>query len=291
MTITAYIIPLAHSVVKHATHATAAAASARPSAHRPLVVMHGLFGSKQNWQSLSKALARSAQADVWTVDLRNHGESLPHSRDMTIPDMARDVAAFVKEQGLERPVLIGHSMGGKVAMHTALAHPSLFSGVMSLDMAPVAFKLSLIFPTYISTMQLVDAAHVTKQTEADAILKKYIPDTGVRMFLMTNLKRQPDGTLKFRVPLGILAKALPKLGEFPLPAPGATFGGPTMILGATRADYVRPSMLDEVRTMFPQCELEMMEAGHWLHAERPADVMEKIVGFVERVRRSEERRE
>ncbi|KAI9217521.1 Alpha/Beta hydrolase protein [Blastocladiella britannica] len=257
----------------------------------PLLVLHGLFGSKQNWQSMSKSLARATRSDVWAVDLRNHGES-PHLPEMSYPLLAHDIAAFVRLHHLHRPTVIGHSMGGKAAMHLALTAPDLVSGVMSLDMSPNRFNLSLVFQHYIAAMRLVDDANLERQSDADKMLATYIPDTSVRLFLLTNLKRQQDGRFKFRIPLKSLLRSLPELGDFPAldQSPPPRYDGRVALVGGRRADYVREDMLPSIRQLFPNATLEMMDAGHWLHAERPKEIVDKVVAFVERVEVEDQKR-
>ncbi|KAI9152681.1 hypothetical protein H9P43_009477 [Blastocladiella emersonii ATCC 22665] len=272
---------LAHAVI----HARSVATThATPPRRHPLVVLHGLFGSKQNWTSLSKALARATGATVWSLDLRNHGES-PHHPAMTYAAMADDVRGFLAAHHLTAPVVVGHSMGGKVAMRLALDSPDAVAGVMSLDMAPRAFNLSLVFPLYIAAMREVEAAEPAKLADADRLLQRYVPDTGVRQFLLTNLKRTADHKLRFRVPLDTLRGALPELGDFVPPAAVTPYVGPVALVGASKADYVHPRMLADIRRdYFPNATLDMMDAGHWLHAERPAEVINHIAAFLDRVK-------
>ncbi|KAG0047347.1 hypothetical protein BGZ83_007571, partial [Gryganskiella cystojenkinii] len=134
--------------------------------------MHGLFGSKQNWKALSKAMATRLNTRVITLDLRNHGES-GHSTEHDYPNMANDVVNFMKEQSLENPIVIGHSMGGKVAMNLALKHTPL-DRLIVVDMAPVKVKLSAEFAKYVVSMNEIQAARVKKQSEADTIMRNTV---------------------------------------------------------------------------------------------------------------------
>ncbi|KAF8983084.1 hypothetical protein BGZ46_010903, partial [Entomortierella lignicola] len=140
---------------------------------QPIVILHGLFGSKQNWGSLSKSIASRLNTRVFTVDLRNHGES-GHSQEHDYTNMANDVTCFLKEQNLDKPIVIGHSMGGKVAMYLALNHTPV-DRVVVVDMAPVKVKLSSEFAVYVDVMKDIQKAHVKKQSEADSIMKKSVP--------------------------------------------------------------------------------------------------------------------
>ncbi|CAO3580042.1 unnamed protein product [Absidia cylindrospora] len=238
----------------------------------PLIICHGLFGSKQNWASLCRAAAQRIQRDIYAVDLRNHGDS-PHDKQHDFGAMAQDLLAFMKDQQLEQPILMGHSMGGKAVMTAALEQPTLVSKVISVDMPPVPLQLSRGFATYIEGMQEVDRAKCTKQSQADVILQKYESNPGIRMFLLTNLKRQVDpsnnnnNVLSFRLPLTILANALSNVGDFPTDIiKGNTYDGPTLFIGGEKSPYYPPFLQQEatIKSYFPHSQLEVVQgAGHW----------------------------
>ncbi|ORZ25076.1 Alpha/Beta hydrolase protein [Absidia repens] len=244
----------------------------------PLIICHGLFGSKQNWASLCRAAAQRIQRDIYAVDLRNHGDS-PHDKRHDFGAMAQDLLVFMKEQQLEQPILMGHSMGGKAVMTAALEQPTLVSKVISVDMPPVPLQLSRGFATYIEGMQEVDRAKCTKQSQADVILQKYESNPGIRMFLLTNLKRQVDpsnnnnNVLSFRLPLTILANALSNVGAFPTDTiNGNTYDGPTLFIGGEKKAAIK--------SYFPHSQLEVVQgAGHWVHAEKPDQVLRLITSF------------
>ncbi|KAG0200673.1 hypothetical protein BGX28_006330 [Mortierella sp. GBA30] len=240
--------------------------------------MHGLFGSKQNWKALSKAMASRLNTRVVTVDLRNHGES-GHSDEHDYANMANDVAHFMQEQSLEKPMIIGHSMGGKVAMNMALKHIPV-DRVVVVDMAPVKVKLSSEFAKYVIAMREIQQANVKKQSEADAILKKTVADIGVRQFLLTNLKRDPQGeSYKFRVPIETLGSSLEKLGQFDFMAGQDMFEGKTLFIKGNRSGYIREKELDAIRTFFPQARVEGLDTGHWVHAEKPEEFLQLVTQF------------
>ncbi|KAI8975964.1 Alpha/Beta hydrolase protein [Pilobolus umbonatus] len=248
--------------------------------NKPIVICHGLFGSKQNWSSISKSLSRSLSCDVYTVDLRNHGDS-PHSQVHTYQAMSEDLTHFIQDQGLTSTVLIGHSMGGKVVMTTALQTPSLVSKLVVVDMPPVAMKLSHGFANYIKAMKSIEESNPKSQSEADKIIAQYEPNAGIRMFLLTNLKRQADGQLRFRIPYEILGRSLEQMGGFPVPEK-AVYDKPTLFIAGGRSPYLKPfeHQADEIRQLFPNMELETVEdAGHWVHSEKPSLVMKSIGAF------------
>ncbi|KNE60825.1 hypothetical protein AMAG_18695 [Allomyces macrogynus ATCC 38327] len=218
------VVPLASLVARAAPTTTTTTAVHAP--RRAIIVLHGIFGSKQNWTSLTKAMARATATDIYALDLRNHGDS-PHHPEMTYEAMARDVAHFVEREDLDRPLVVGHSMGGKVAMQLALEHADKIAGFMSLDMSPLTFDLSrAVFPLYLSAMQLVQKANVEKMSQADKILKEYIPGSTTREVVIAALKKHgiPIATQDgYQIQLAVM---------HPLPAPAVQHewvaAGPTV---------------------------------------------------------------
>ncbi|GJJ78962.1 hypothetical protein EMPS_11321 [Entomortierella parvispora] len=252
--------------------------SAQPARCQPIVIMHGLFGSKQNWKALSKAMSSRLNTRVVTLDLRNHGES-GHSEEHDYANMANDVVHFLNEQSLENPIVIGHSMGGKVAMNLALKHTSL-DRLIVVDMAPVKVKLSADFAKYVVSMKEIQAAHVKKQSEADTIMKKTVADLGVRQFLLTNLKRDPAGDeYSFRVPIGTLGDSLEKLGQFDF-VPGVDkFDGKTLFIRGVKSKYIQEKEINLIHSFFPNARIEDMDTGHWVHAEKPEEFLKLVTEF------------
>ncbi|KAF9284371.1 hypothetical protein BGZ68_004713 [Mortierella alpina] len=245
---------------------------------QPILIMHGLFGSKQNWKALSKAMATRLNTRVLTVDLRNHGDS-GHSQEHDYLHMAHDVDRFMKEHSLERPIVIGHSMGGKVAMTLALKHTPV-DRIVVVDMAPVKVKLSSEFAKYVKAMKVIQEANVKKQSEADAILKDTVVDIGVRQFLLTNLKRDAHGDgYSFRVPIETLGDSLEKLGQFDFVPGQDKFEGKTLFIKGNKSGYIREKELDAIRTFFPKARVEGLDTGHWVHAEKPEEFLQLVTQF------------
>ncbi|KAK3685992.1 Alpha/Beta hydrolase protein [Podospora appendiculata] len=261
----------------------------------PIIVMHGLFGSKKNNRGISKVLARDLGRYVYAVDLRNHGES-PHHHRHDYNAMADDVARFITEHGLKEPTLIGHSMGAKTAMALALHNPSLIANIISVDNAPVDARLGSDFAKYIRAMKEIDAANVSRQSDADAILAAYEPSLPIRQFLLGNLYRPSPSstptttaetgnkppTQKFRVPLAILSKALAHMGDFPFRDPAAArFEKPALFVRGTKSTYVPDEALPVIGQFFPRFELVDIEAGHWVISESPEAFRQAVVKFLE----------
>ncbi|KAL2868710.1 putative alpha/beta hydrolase [Aspergillus lucknowensis] len=238
--------------------------------HNPIVFLHGLFGSKQNNRTISRALARDLKRQVYVVDLRNHGNSF-HDPDHNYHAMADDVAEFIHEHKLRKCVLIGHSMGAKTAMTVALNAPDLVSALVPVDNAPVSAVLRTDFAKYVRGMQHVEAANVTKQSDAEKILQDYEEALPIRQFLLTNLVRsQEDQTMKFRVPLSILGDSLREMGDFPFGEPGSVqYKGPTLVVRGTKSPYVSDETFPAIRGFFPNSRVVDVEAGHWVISENP----------------------
>lgn len=179
--------------------------------------------------------------------------------------MTADLVHFIKEHNLNNPVLLGHSMGAKVVMTTALENPGMVSKLIGVDMPPVAMQLARSFGTYCDAMKAIEEADLSKQSEADKVLAKYESDIGVRMFLLTNLKRTEDNKLRFRVPYTILKEALEKIGGFDVAA-GSKYDGPTLFIAGGASPYLKPfqEKPDQIKALFPNSQLEVVpKAGHW----------------------------
>ncbi|KAG9247893.1 prolyl oligopeptidase-like protein [Calycina marina] len=251
--------------------------------HAPIIFMHGLFGSKKNNRSMSKALARDLGRDVYAVDLRNHGDS-PHNSRHDYMAMADDVAGFIKEHKLSKDLtLIGHSMGAKTAMTLALQLPDLMKDIISVDNAPWDVALLSDFGKYVRAMKNIEQAGVTKQTEADAILQEVEESTPVRLFLLTNLMRPKGETKqKFRVPLDTIGASLGHLGDFPFKDPEAVrFEKRALFVRGTQSLYIPDEALPVIGKFFPRFELADIDAGHWLIAEKPEEFRRVVVDFLQ----------
>ncbi|KAI1214961.1 alpha/beta-hydrolase [Annulohypoxylon truncatum] len=252
----------------------------------PIIFMHGLFGSKKNNRSVSRVLARDLGRHVYTVDLRNHGDS-PHAPEHTYPAMAADVSHFIRARNLQSPTLIGHSMGAKTAMTLALSSPSLVADLVSVDNAPVDAVLSGTFARYVEGMRRIEAAGVRAQSAADAILKEYEADPAIRGFLLANLYRPTHASSperphhRFRVPLDILGRSLGHLGDFPFKDPGAArFEGPALFVRGTKSTYVPDEVVPLIGQFFPRFRMVDVDAGHWLISEKPDDFLQAVIEFL-----------
>lgn len=241
----------------------------------PVVILHGLLGSARNWTSIAKELADTHR--VFVLDLRNHGRS-PWAETMSFDEMARDVAAFIEGQRLGPVTLVGHSLGGKVAMHLALTRPEMVERLVVVDVAPVAYAHS--FGPLVEAMRAVDLSKVSRRADAEQQLQAVVGDTGVRNFLLQNLIKTDAGFV-WRVNLDALAANMPELLGFPTPGEQAVYRGPTLFIAGGRSDYLGAEHRTLIGRLFPQAEHAVIAgAGHWVHAERPADFLDHLRRFV-----------
>lgn len=245
------------------------------SRQTPLVVLHGLYGSGANWSPIARRLGE--QRRIVTVDLRNHGRS-PQAQSMAYTDQAADVIALLDSLNLARVDLLGHSMGGKVAMMVALRAGTRLRRLVVADMAPVAYPM-VEHGRIIATLRGLDLHRLTSRQDADAALAGTIPDASVRQFLLANLQRDAGGW-QWRIPLDILQDQLSSIGGFQPPA-GAVWSGPALFLRGERSDYVGTQHHSVIKQLFPTAAIDTLaDTGHWLHADDPDAFCHRIDAFL-----------
>jgi esterase len=241
----------------------------------PLAILHGLFGSGRNWASIAKRLA--AHHRVIAFDLRNHGAS-PWAATMAYDEMADDVCASLTALGCNRFALLGHSMGGKVAMLAALRDPEAVERLVVADIAPVAYQPRHL--GMIQAMRSLDLAGVRRRAEADARLAQAVPDPAERAFLLQNLVFD-GGAMRWRINLEAIERAMPVLVGFPPLPSGTTYKGSTLFIGGGHSDYLRPEHEPQIRRLFPRARIaRIAKAGHWLHAETPQAFLDLVEPFL-----------
>ncbi len=239
-------------------------------AGQPVILFHGLFGAGDNLGVVARALAKDYSVHV--VDLRNHGAS-PHVDTMDYPSMASDVLAYMDDNGLEKAALLGHSMGGKVAMQLALDAPARVSGLIVADIAPVEYPAW--HDNVFKGMFAVAEHEIHQRKEADRILAEHVSEPGVRQFLLRNLERNTEGSYVWRVNLSGIHDSyqnirLAPTGDMP-------YEGPVLFVKGGRSDYIGSTHQKQVLSLFPASQLKVIGgAGHWLHAEKP-DLFNRVV--------------
>jgi esterase len=240
----------------------------------PLVILHGLLGSSRNWQSAGADLA--ATFHVFALDLRNHGRS-PQADLMTYDTMVDDVLDWLETQGLARATLLGHSLGGKVAMRLACQHPDRVNQLVVVDIAPRDYPAHADRAEF-SAMHALPLDHLKTRGDAERFFEPRVPDWAMRKFLATNLDQAPDGQWRWMINLPGLTAALPELVKNPL-EPGDRFAGPARFIVGGRSHYVRPEDEAAIRHHFPAAEIiTMADAGHNPHMEKRAEFVRAVVG-------------
>jgi len=242
----------------------------------PLVILHGLFGSARNWQSIARTFAEKRQ--VLAFDLRNHGNS-PWAPTMSYGEMAQDVWVALSVRGISDYVLLGHSMGGKVAMTMALERPHSVERLVVVDIAPTAH--APVHQQLIEAMLALDLSDTPRRSDAEARLATAVPEVGLRQFLVQNLVSE-DGGLRWRINLQAINSSLAELSSFPPLDPAKHYEGPTLIVAGERSTYIKSEDRPVFRRIFPHSQIvEIANAGHWVHAEQPLAFVEAVTSFLE----------
>jgi esterase len=256
----------------------------------PVVIVHGLYGSSDNWVSIARDL--SDRFEVWVVDQRNHGES-PHAALHDYHSMREDLRELMDRQGIDRAVLIGHSMGGKTVMCFAEAWPERVAALVSVDIAPKSYhNLALASRTttnhasMIDSMQQLDLSKIQSRENADQILATSIGSERIRHFLLKNLRRGKDGAFSWRINLEAISTHLEAIFEGmdreTIAARGGITGFPALFISGGDSAYIRVTDHQAIREIFPAAEfVTIAGAGHWVHAEQPALLVKTIRYFLD----------
>jgi len=239
----------------------------------PLLALHGLFGSHENLGVIARRLAD--RFSIVSMDLRNHGRS-PHGSAMDLPTLAADVAETMDAQGIEAASILGHSLGGKVAMELALNAGERVRALVVLDIAPVAYGHQ--HDDELAAMRRLDPAQLGSRAGADRALAEAIPSAGVRQFLLKNLVRGDDG-FAWRIPLDTIAGQYREIAAAPS---AGHYEGPALFLRGGASDYVQAAQEAAVHERFPRARIETVpDTAHWLHVEAPDAVAARIGAFLE----------
>lgn len=249
-----------------------------PPGAPPIVILHGLFGTSDNWGSIGKELAEPSASgigplDVLLVDLRDHGRS-PHTEAISYPIMAADVHALVERLGLKDLVLVGHSMGGKVAMLFAQRWPELLKHLVVIDISPKEHANN--HGHIIEALRTADLRLGSTRKEVEAHLAQRVKEPGVVQFLLKNLFWREEGQLAWRMNVAGLERDLSAI----LAAIGPeTVRVPTLFVRGGQSDYITREDLPAIKEQFPNSRVETVPfAGHWVHAQAPDEVVAWIRG-------------
>lgn len=241
----------------------------------PLVILHGLFGTLDNWQTLGKRWAEDFT--VFLVDQRDHGRS-PHTEGIDYPSMARDLHRFLEHNWVHETYVLGHSMGGKTAMQLALEFPDLVKKLVVVDIAPKSYEggHDLIF----EALQELDLTTIGDRKEADEQLATRIPEFGVRQFLLKNLTRQKSGGYSWKMNLPVIVASYEAILST-VESNGEAYPHPSLFVRGSKSDYIADSDLESIHHLFPAARLETVpDAGHWVHAEQPDELYRLVTSFL-----------
>lgn len=242
---------------------------------KPFVILHGFLGMSDNWKTLGTRWAENGY-EVHLLDQRNHGRSF-HSDEFSYEAMSEDVKRYCGEHGLNEIILLGHSMGGKVAMQFAVNYPEKVSKLIVADIAPKAYPPH--HQDILKALSQLDFSKIKSRGEAEDILSQYINDEGTRLFLLKNLYRKDKNHLALRVNLPVLSERIEEVGAA-LPE-NAAFNGETLFLGGEKSGYIEPMDEIVIKKHFPKAKIKTIsKAGHWLHAENPEEFYEKCNQFL-----------
>lgn len=242
----------------------------------PLIILHGLFGMLDNWQTLARKWAEDFQ--VFIVDQRNHGKS-PHDPIIDYPSMAEDLFDFMLDHDILSANIMGHSMGGKTVMQFAHLHPEKVKRLIVIDMAPRAYKSGhrLIF----EALYQVDLNLVDNRSDAESMLMQGVEDESIRLFLLKNLKRTKEGAYEWKMNLHAIFRHYPDILEAVLSE--TAFANPTLFIRGGRSNYIMDSDFELINEQFSNAEIATIEeAGHWVHAEAPDEVLQLVGDFLKK---------
>jgi len=242
-------------------------------AGKPLIILHGLFGSSANWFSLAKVFAK--KYSVYLVDQRNHGQS-QQSDDFNYKLLAEDLYAFIQEHNLDKPNIIGHSMGGKTAMNFAVKYPDHLEKLIVVDIAPKAYPVH--HDHILDGLQDIDIDALKSRSEADTILSKQVPQPEVRQFLLKNLYRTSEGKFQWRINLQAIDNHIEEIGEG-MQYPGI-FQGPTLFINGAHSNYFKPDDESLIHSLFPSAKIITLDTGHWVQAENPEEFATTVISFL-----------
>lgn len=245
----------------------------------PLIILHGLFGSLDNWATAGKIL--SEKFTVYLVDQRNHGRS-PHNEVFDYDTMSSDLEELIKSEGLTQVNLIGHSMGGKTAMFYSVYNPDKVKCLIVVDIAPRYY--SIHHAEIIDALFSLDLKNLNNRSEAEEQLELKIPDLATRQFLLKNMYWKKSGVMEvfqWRFNLNAISQNIEKIGEG-LPD-NAIFNGKTLFIKGENSNYITPKDEGTILHHFPKAKITIInEAGHWVHSENPEEFIKTVLKFLEK---------
>jgi esterase len=242
---------------------------------KPLFILHGLFGSADNWQTLGKYFAE--YFTVYFIDQRNHGQS-PHSGEWSYEVMSEDIRELVEDEGLNKIMLLGHSMGGKTAMHFAVRYPEKVEKLVVVDIGPKKYPITNQF--VIDAIDRFDPQKVKSRKEADEAMSHFIEEQGVRQFLLKNLYWDENQKLQWKFNYDVIKENISRVSDA-TPMPEKPLDIPVLFVKGEKSDYIFPSDIKLMTAMFPMAKLVVIPgAGHWVHADNPQEFFKVVTEFL-----------
>lgn len=240
----------------------------------PLFILHGLFGSSDNWMSIGKMMADNHT--VVLVDLRNHGRS-PHNSTWNYTEMSKDIQQLTFNMGFEHINLIGHSMGGKVGMTLAYKYPGLIDKLIVVDIAPKYYPIR--HQQILDGLLSIDIKQITSRKEADDKLSHFVPDLGIKQFLLKNLERDSNNGFKWKINLKTINDDLKNIGVPTIPP--NQIPTDSLFIRGLNSNYITDDDIEDITEHFPNSRVESIEnAGHWVHAEQPELFIQIVNNFL-----------
>ncbi|HBC05279.1 MAG: alpha/beta hydrolase [Aequorivita sp.] len=242
---------------------------------KPFVILHGFLGMSDNWKTLGTRWAEAGY-EVHLLDQRNHGRSF-HSDEFSYELMSEDLKNYCEEHSLKEIILLGHSMGGKVAMQFAVTYPEMVSKLVVADIGPKSYPSH--HQDILKALSSLNFSQIKSRGEAEDVLSEYIKDEGTRLFLLKNLYRKNKNELALRINLSVLSEKIEEVGV--ALANETVFEGDTLFLGGEKSGYIEP--IDEIliKKHFPKAKIiTISNAGHWLHAENPDEFYDNVMNFL-----------
>jgi len=255
----------------------------------PLVILHGLYGSSDNWISIARML--EGRFTIFIPDLRNHGYS-PHTSTHTYQDMTDDLFQFYNDHQIIKATILGHSMGGKLAMMFAAEYPEMVSGLIVADIAPknynsenITFKTVLEHEMILGLMEELNLVAVTSRKEIDYFLSDKLKESTLRQFLLKNIHRNKEGYFEWKINVPVLKYALNSITSevnsdwFEDRTPILNY--PVTFIRGVNSDYISDQDFTELKKIYPEARLiSIPDAGHWLHAEQPEKFVEAVLSAI-----------
>jgi esterase len=240
---------------------------------KPLIILHGLFGSSDNWFSLAKLFAE--QFAVYSLDQRNHGQS-PHSEDFNYRLLTEDLEQFINEHSIEKPIVIGHSMGGKTAMNLAIKSPNSIDKLIVVDIAPKSYPVH--HDRILAGLMAIPVSEISTRIEADNILSEYVAEVDVRQFLLKNLSRNGTGKFEWKINLSAIENHIEEIGAGICYE--GSYGQPALFIKGARSSYIKSADENQILEYFPHANFQTLDTGHWVQAEKPTEFRHAVLTFL-----------